>query len=87
MSGGHTKPKCPNGLPVDLFGPAPGYWTELVITHDWPPGWEPSEWGTQHAALSAIAAEARAARVEQGHSGTIVGLSKHADARLAGFGG
>ena len=35
-----------NDLPVDWFGPYPGYFTELVLLHDWPPGWEPVvEWG------------------------------------------
>lgn len=37
------KPKPdPNKIPVDNFGPFPGYWTLDMLTHDWPPGWMPT---------------------------------------------
>lgn len=35
--------KDPNSLPVNRFGPYPGYWTENVMLHDWPPSWQPQD--------------------------------------------
>ncbi len=72
----------PNGKPVDNFGPYPGYWTELIALHDWPPGWEPGEWGNLSVAASQIASAARSVQVAKGNTGTIVGLSERSDALL-----
>ena len=35
------KKNDPNRIPVDNFGPYPGYWTELIILNNWPPDWKP----------------------------------------------
>lgn len=84
MSGGHKKLDDPNRLPVDLFGPYPGYWTELVITNNWPPNWEPAgDWGANNVELSARAAAKRDERLALGDTGTIGGLSSKSDARAA----
>lgn len=72
----------PNDLQVDHFGAYPGYWTELIALHDWPPSWQPGEWGTNAVALSNIASAARDVQVRKGNTGTIVGLSDRSDALL-----
>lgn len=64
-------------LPASLgkeggFGPYPGYWSELCLLHNWPPGWVPSggDWGSS-AAMSANATEARERQIETtGNTGT-----------------
>ena len=84
MSGGHKKLDDPNRLPVDLFGPYPGYWTELVIVNNWPPDWAPAgEWGANNVELSTRAAANRDVRLALGDTGTIGGLSSKSDARAA----
>lgn len=84
MSGGHAKPKDPNLLPVNHFGYFPGYWTELVILHNWPPDWAPADdWGANEVARAAQASENRDERLAVGDTGAIHGLSNKSDARIA----
>lgn len=63
--------------------PAAGYFTALMVRHNWPPGWQPAvDWGINHARASEIAAKQRAGQLAKGITGTIVGLSDKSDARL-----
>ena len=57
----------------------PGYFTALMLRHDWPPRFAPV---LDHRVVpnwSAIATAKRALRVAMGDTGTIVGLSQRAD--------
>lgn len=67
------------------FGPYPGYWTELVILHDWPPRWEPQEWQEKHDQKRESAVRGRETALARGHTGTIVGLSRQADDGSAAY--
>ena len=65
---------------IDNFGQYPGYWTELMIIHDWPKDWKPStDWGKDSGAHSEAAVRGRETQLANGQTGTIVGLSKAAD--------
>jgi hypothetical protein len=77
------KPK-PIEIIIDRFGDYPGYWTELVYLHNWPPNFTPrDDWGKSSVAASEIASRNRDGRVALGDHGSIIGLSKASDARLA----
>lgn len=63
----------------------PGYFTELIRAHNWPPGWKPQELGYRELddfGRSLTAAKAREVQVMNGHTGAIPGLSGKADKRL-----
>lgn len=70
-------------MPSPGFGPYPGYWTELILLHNWPPMFEPrDDWGRNQVANSEQASEAREKQVALGRMGTIVGMSAKSDERL-----
>ena len=70
---------------IGEMGPYPGYWTELVILHNWPPGWEPREWHEKHDQKREAAVRGRQTALSHGHTGTIVGLSRQADDGSAAY--
>ena len=72
--------------PIDEFGPYPGYWTELVILHDWPPGWKPSvDWGKNLTEHSAAATRGRETQLANGIDGSIAGISRLSDVAIENY--
>lgn len=61
---------------------APGHFTELVRLHNWPPTFEPQLRRTREVEQSESSRVNREARVAQGDTGTIVGLTQRADALM-----
>jgi hypothetical protein len=88
MSKTHTATlrTCPSTIPVDNFGPYPGYFTEQLITHNFPPDWEPcTDFGQSAVLRSEAAVRGREVCLANGHTGSIVGISKKADDGVAGY--
>jgi len=80
------KRRAENAEPESDFGPYPGYWTELMIIHNFPPNWEPaSEWGLSTVAVSAAATRGRETQVARGYDGSIAGISRLSDGMIAQY--
>lgn len=69
---------------IGVFGPYPGYWTELCLLNNWPPGWRPSgaDFGVS-AEMSARSTQARERRIESGGDTGTRPMSKAAKHRAA----
>lgn len=84
---GRRKGKRRGGAPLKaapaLVWPPAGYFLEPVYAW-FGPGWKPAtDWGRDDVATSARSRAARERRVAMGDPGSIVGMSKRSDARLA----
>ena len=73
------KPRPPQAAPTVY---APGHFTELVRLYNWPPMFEPQLRRTREVEQSELSRINREARVAQGDTGTIVGLTLRADALM-----
>ncbi len=75
-----------NDLPVSHFGAYPGYWTENIFLHDWPPNWEPAnDWGKDQVAASMAGVAGRQKQLEAGIDGSLHGLSAKTDAAIEAY--
>jgi hypothetical protein len=63
----------------------PGFFTELMREHDWPPGFKPTQLGFRELddfTRSRTAAAARDVQLSNGHTGSIANMSRKANERL-----
>jgi len=63
----------------------PGYFTEPCRAW-WGPDWRPvGEWGRNEVAISQAASRGRDTQIKAGYTGSVMGMSKLADAAVARY--
>ena len=76
--------KKPKPEPAQTSRPL-GYFLELVVAHNWPPGFTPTTCVANEASefeRRRIASKSRETQLKNGHNGSIRGLSTKADERM-----
>lgn len=57
----------------------PGYFTELVYLHNWPPGFVPKGAATNETARQIAGRKSREVQIANGHPGSVFGISRKGD--------